>query len=387
MRVVHVITGLDTGGAELMLLRLLQQIDRARVEPSVVSLSTIGPTGRLIEDMGIPVQALRMRPNRPDPRALFALVRLLRHQAPDIVQTWLYHANLVGGLAAKLAGGMPVIWGLHQANLDPAFNKRSTMIAIRAGARASRWLPSTVVCCAHAAEAAHVAIGYRPEPMLVIPNGFDLDRFRPSGGARQAIREELGLASNATLIGLISRFDPQKDHRTFVRAAGLLARRHGDVHFVMCGNGITWRNARLVSWIDEAGIRERCHLLGRRDDMEAIQASLDIATSSSAGEALPLAIGEAMASGVPCVVTNVGDSADLVGPTGRVVPPEDPAALSIELLDLIELGSGQRLALGAAARERIASRFSLASAGSRYEHLYRRLDAHETVRTRPGAVT
>lgn len=387
MKIVHVITGLETGGAEVMLLRLLQQADRAEVEPSVVSLTTIGPTGRLIEELGIPVLALTMRPNRPDVRALLRLTRVLKRQSPDVVHTWLYHANLVGGIAAKLAGGIPVIWGIHQANLDPAVNKRSTMMAIRAGARASRGLPSTVVYCAHAAESAHRASGYRPRRMTVIPNGFDLVRFRPDHTAREKIRKELGLSSSAMLIGLIARFDPQKDHRTFIRAAGLLAARGANVEFVMCGNGITWQNEHLVSWIDDAGIRDRCHVLGRRDDMDEIQASLDIGASSSAGEAFPLAIGEAMASGVPCVVTNVGDSADLVGQTGRVVPPGDPVALANALLDLVDLGIEERTSLGLAARERIASRFSLASTGLQYQQLYQRVDALRAARVRHGAVS
>lgn len=386
MKIIHVITGLETGGAELMLLRLLQQVDRAHVEPYVVSLTTIGPTGRLIEELGVPVLALKMRPNRPDARALFRLTRFLKRQSPDIVHTWLYHANLIGGVAAKLAGGIPVIWGIHQANLDPAVNKRSTMMAIQAGARASRWLPSTVVYCAHAAEAAHSAAGYRPRRVAVIPNGFDLHRFCPDPAARQKVREELGLSSGAMLIGLVSRFDPQKDHRTFIRAAGLLAAQ-GDVQFLMCGNDITWKNETLVSWINDAGIRDRCHLLGRRDDMHEIQASLDIGASSSAGEAFPLAIGEAMASGVSCVVTNVGDSANLVGCTGRIVPPGEPVALASALLDMVRLGIDERTSLGLAARERIASRFSLASAGSQYQQLYQHVNAPEPARARRGAVS
>lgn len=387
MKIVHVITGLETGGAELMLLRLLQQTDRVQVEPYVISLTTTGPTGRLIEGLGIPVLALKMRPNRPDVGALFRLARVLRRLSPDAVHTWLYHANLVGGVAAKLAGGIPVIWGIHQANLEPAVNKRSTMMAIKAGARTSRRLPSTVVYCARAAASAHGAAGYRPRHMTVIPNGFDLDRFHPDHDARQKVRQELGLSSSAMLIGLVSRFDPQKDHRTFIRAGGLLAAQGADVEFVMCGNDITWQNERLVSWIDDAGIRGRCHLLGRRDDMEVIQASLDIGTSSSAGEAFPLAIGEAMASGVPCVVTDVGDSADLVGWSGRVVPPGDPAALAAALQDLTELGADERTALGLAARERIASRFSLASTRLQYEQLYHQVNTREGARIRHGAVS
>lgn len=385
MRVLHVITGLETGGAELMLVRLLEQSDRNRFESSVVSLTDIGPTGRQLEAAGVPARALGMRRGRPDPRGVVALAREIRRQKPDVIQTWLYHADLFGGLAAKLAGGTPVAWGLHLGNLAPEVNKRATMLTAKACARLSGRLPRAIVCCAESSRDAHIAYGYRADRMLVIPNGFDLDRFQPSAAARLAVRQELGLAPDTPLVGLIARFDPQKDHATFVEAAARLHQRRPDVRFVLCGGEVTWENPQLASWIADAGIRSVTQLLGRRDDMARIQAALDVAASSSAGEAFPLAVGEAMACGVPCVVTDVGDSALVVGMTGRVVPARDPDALTAGIGTVLDLPPDARADLGRAARQRIAENFSLARAVGRYEDLYERLAAGIPVPSRLGA--
>ncbi len=377
MKVLHVITGLNTGGAELMLARLLEHTDRSQFGSSVVSLTDIGPTGRAIAERGISVTALGMARGVPDPRALWSLTRILRRERPDVVQTWLYHADLLGGVAAKLAGGIPVAWGVHLGNLAPELNKPSTLLTAKGCARISRWAPRAIVCCAAAARDSHVAFGYRPERMVVIPNGFDLDRFQPDLVARSEFRRELGVDDVVPLVGLVARFDPQKDHETFVRAAGIVAKSRPETRFVMCGSDITPDNRQLVAWIDAAGIRDRCFLLGRRDDMARVQAALDICCSSSRGEAFPLAVGESMATGVPCVVTDVGDSAVLVGETGRVVPPGDAAALAAAVVDMIEMGAEGRAASGRGARRRISERFSLARSVAGYGALYERLAAGE----------
>jgi glycosyltransferase involved in cell wall biosynthesis len=370
LKIVHIITGLDTGGAELMLARMLAHSGRGATETAVISLTDIGPAGRSIEDAGIPVHALNMLRGVPDPRALVKLTRLLRSLRPDVVQTWLYHADLMGGLAAKLAGGIPVAWGLHLGNLAPELNKRSTLLTARACARLSGILPKSIVCCAESTRASHAEIGYRTDRMVVIPNGFDLDQFRPDAAARDRVRAELGLTTDTELIGLVARFDPQKDHKSFVRAAGLLAQFRPDARFLFCGAGASWDNHLLASWIEAASLRNRVHLLGRRDDVAAIQAALDLACSSSRGEAFPLAVGEAMASGIPCVATDVGDSALIVGNTGRIVPAGDPAAMAAAMTELLTLDPAGRHQLGARARRRIAERFSLERTLAAYDALY-----------------
>ncbi len=373
MKVVHVITGLGVGGAETALYKLLS---RWRGLAEVVSLTGTGPVGDRIAALGVPVEAVGMRPGVPDPLGFWRLMGRLRAARPDVVQTWMYHADLLGGLAARVAGGFPVVWGVRHTNLDPRFNKRTTLWTARACARLSRRVPERIVCCGEAVREAHARIGYAAEKMVVIPNGFDLDAFRPDPAARSAVRRELGLDGDAPLVGLVARFHPQKDHRTFVRAAALIRSRMSGVHFLLAGEGVTRGNEALAGWLGEEGLEGACHLLGRRDDVPRLLAALDVAVSSSVGEGFPNAVGEAMACGVPCVVTDVGDSARIVGETGRVVPPGEPEALARACLDLLAAGTGVRERLGMAARRRIEEHFGLPAVVARYERLYEELAGH-----------
>lgn len=386
MKVAHVITSLDTGGAQIMLQQLLAATDRDRFEPVVFSLTTVGTVGKQLRQMGIPVRALGMRASRPSPRRAALLAWQFRQEQPDLVQTWMHHGDLIGGMAARLAGNIPVVWGIHHTTFDPALLKRRTRLTLATCARLSHWVPDRIVCCAETSRTVHAARGYDASKMLVIPNGFDLTRFQPDPTAREAIRTELGLAPETPLIGLIARFDPQKDQRNFVQAAGLLAAMRPDVHFVLCGDEIDWHNPALAEWVAIAGIHDRCHLLGRRTDTPRIQAALDIGTiASSWGEAFPLVIGEAMASGVPCVVTDIGDSARLVGDTGVVVPPRDAPALAAAWQQLLALSPADRQLRGAAARQRIIDHYNLTDIAHRYERLYQDvLQARREEKTRPA---
>lgn len=370
IHLTHLITGLNTGGAETMLYKLLSGMDREAFDVRVVSLTDVGPVGEKIRALGVPVRMLGMRRGVPDPRGVWRLTRWLRKDKPDIVQTWMYHADLVGSLAVRLAGGIPVVWGIHHSNLDPDGNKRTTIWTARACARFSHRVPTRIICCSEASRAVHAALGYAVAKMVVMPNGFDLGAFKPDAAARDAVRRELGIPHWALLIGLVGRFDPQKDHCNFVAAAAKMGAADDQVHFLLCGDRVTWDNAALAGWIEAAGMRPRFHLLGRRDDMPRLTAALDIASSSSYGEGFPNVIGEAMACGVPCAVTDVGDSAYIVGDTSLAVPPRDPDALAASWRKLIQMGAEGRRRLGAAARRRVEERFSLPKVVSQYEELY-----------------
>jgi glycosyltransferase involved in cell wall biosynthesis len=375
IRVLFVTTGLDTGGAELMLYRLIAGLDRATFACSVVSLTDCGPTAAKLRALGVPVQALGMRRGVPDPRAVPRLARWMRRLAPDVVQTWMYHADLIGGLAARLAGRRALAWSLRQSTLDARTSKRSTVWTVRACAPLSRFVPARIVCCSEASRRVHVAAGYTSRKMLVIPNGFDVGAFRPDPGVRVAVRRELSVPDDALLVGLVARWDPQKDHATFLRAAARVAARC-PAQFVLCGEGVTSDNAVLAGWIEAAGLGGRCHLLGSRDDMPRLTAALDVACSASAyGEGFSNVLGEAMACEVVCVATDVGDAALIVGDTGRVVPPRDAAALAAALGEVLALDPGARAQLGRAARARVQQQFDLSTCVARYAALYSRLAA------------
>lgn len=373
LRIVLIITNLSTGGAELMLLRLMQNLDRRRFAPYVISLGMKDTVGLQIEAIGIPVTALEMRPGVSSIWKLIQLIMKLRELKPDVVHTWMYHADLLGGLASRIAGIKRQTWGIRHANLSPFVNKRSTLWVVKLCARLSHWIPCKILVNSHVARKAHVAIGYSDEKMVVIPNGFDLERFVPAPLARNQLRSDLGLDSSILLVGVIGRFHPQKNQKGFIKAMAELHEILPKVHFVLAGHGIDADNHLLVSAICDAGVSGVCHLLGQRTDIPNLMAALDVLALPSVGEAFPNVVGEAMACAVPCAVTDVGDSAWLVGNTGRVVPPGDMSSLANAIHDLLKMPSKERTALGTSARERVATLFDIGAVVKQHEVFYETL--------------
>lgn len=369
VRVAFVITGLRTGGAEQTLLRLLPRLD-PRIEPHVLSLTSLGDLGPAFVEAGVPVEAMGMAPGPGAPLAFWRLVRRLGQLRPAVVQTALYHADLVGGLAARLAGVPRLAWNIRNGGAALDALKPHARAAVWLSARASWRLPDRIVCCSHAARQRHVELGYDDSRFEVIANGFDLARWRPQQDARARLRAELAIPAAAPVVGLVARLDPQKDHRGFFAAAGRLHRERPDVHFVLAGGGVDASAASLRAWIDDAGVGAVTHLIGRRDDMHDWMPGLDLLVSTSIGEAFPNVVGEAMACAVPCVVTDVGDSAWIVGDTGTVVPPGDPEAAARAWRDFLERPAAARLEQGRAARARIAGAFELSTVVRRYDDFY-----------------
>lgn len=373
IRIVFITTGLSTGGAEAMLLKLVERIDRQHFEPHVISLTSLGEVGPRIAQLGIPVQSLGMTAGLPSPIALLCLFRLIRQFKPDIVQTWMYHADLVGGVAARLAGIKLVVWALRNSNLSEELTKRSTLMVVRACAFLSYWLPQQILTCSTRAGAVHAGVGYCRNKIKLIPNGFDLTSFRPDVVSRASVRRDLGLLSDTRLVGLMARYDPQKNHAGFFDAAAAIHEAMPNVHFVLAGNGIDGNNLELKSLIDTHNLGDCTHLLGRRDDMPRLMAALDVLASSSYGEAFPNVLGEAMACGVPCVVTDVGDSAEIVGETGRVVQPGDMQSLALNIVELLRFPPEEKLALGLQARARVETRYEIGHVTQCYERFYEQI--------------
>jgi glycosyltransferase involved in cell wall biosynthesis len=369
LRVIHIITSLTVGGAQLMLQRFLSSTDLYGFEPSVVSLMDGGTVGPAIEKMGIPVHTVGMKFGKPSLAALGKLIQVIRETKADLIQGWMYHANLAGQMAAMLSWRkIPVFWSIHATAM--AHQSRTTAMVVRLCARLSR-LPAGIVFVSHASRSQHQALGYCSDKSCVIPNGFDTSMFSPSPGGRLSVRSEIGVPDEVSLIGLCARYDPMKDHANFLRAAALLVKQYPRVHFLLAGVKVDRDNPNLCGLVEELGLRRQVHLLGERHDMPRLMAALDVATcSSSDGEAFPLAVGEAMSSGVPCVVTDVGDNARMVDATGIVVPPRDSGALACAWQRLLEMGPEHRSLLGQAARRRIEQNYSLRAVVSQYEELY-----------------
>lgn len=375
VNVVHVITDLKVGGAQVMLHKLLSHVDRSEFRSSVISISSGGglvDSFRSVSDVASVDFDRRGLPLMP----LLRLARLLRERRPDVVQTWMYHADLLGGVAARLATSAPVLWNIRSSALGDS--KRSMRVALRLLAAMSRAVPFEIVSCSVRARDVLIDIGYDRGRFVVIPNGFDVDAFQPRPEARDEVRRELGIPPEARLLGLVARWHPMKDHAMFIRAATRIAAAQDDVFFLLCGDDIDSDNAALCSIVAATGIADRFRLLGRRADVPRLTAALDIACSSSSIlEGFSNAVGEAMACAVPCVATDVGDSAFLIADTGRVVAPGDDAAFAAQCLSLLSLSPEVRMRLGMSARARIEKHFEIGVVTRMYEELYRRAARRE----------
>ena len=374
--VVHIITGLQTGGAELMLSRLLARHEQSAFRHVVICLTGDGPTADPIREAGMKVHVLGLRPGLPNPLGVVRIAGIIRQEQAAVVQTWLYHADLLGGLGARLAR-RPVAWGVHHSSLEPATTSPGVLRVARACRRLAGVVPGCIVLCAESARRSHVDFGYPAARTIVIPNGFDLDQFRPDPDARASARAELEIGDGEILIGIVGRFVPLKNHQLFVEAAALVAAKCPTARFVMVGDGLDETNTELTTWIDATGHADRFRLLGRRSDTPRLLAGMDIVALTSKTEAFPLVIGEAMATGVPCVSTDVGDAALLIGDTGCIVPSGDGGAMAAAMIELIALPVEQRLMLGWRARQRMACEFEIGTIAGRYEVVWRGLAAGE----------
>lgn len=353
-----------------MLLKVLSGMDRARFSSRVVSLMGEGTLAGAIRELGVPVDPLGCPPGRLTFGALRRLRHLIREDGADLVQGWMYHANVAASVAAELIRPhIPVLWNVRHTPGALSEEKLRTFAIIRLGAAMSG-RPARIVYNSVRSAKRHEQLGFSKARRKIIYNGFDLEQFRPRLEAASELKAELGLPPRAQLVANVAHFSPMKDHPTFVGAAALIARRNPDAHFILAGIGITATNTILMDCIQSHGLGDRVRLLGERKDIQRWLPGIDVAVSASAfGEGFANAIGEAMACGVPCVVTDVGDSAHIVGDAGVVVAPRDPAAIAAPVARLLS-DSAERSRLGAQARSRVARLFQIESVATDYATLY-----------------
>jgi len=372
MKIVHLISGLERGGAETVLYRLLTETDQSVHSSVVISFQRNGEMAGPIRELGVPVYELGMRKGIGDLGALIQLKKLLQQLKPDLIQTWMYHADLIGSLVARMSGNIPVVWGIRHSDLDPQRDSRLTILVAKLASWISRW-PAAIICCSQASLEIHSNMGYKRKRMLVIPNGYDLSLLKKKPESGIEFRREHGVGETVLLIGTAGRYHPQKDQRTFIRAAAILSATRPEVEYVMCGKRVDENNGELSGWIEEDDLVGKVHLLGILTDMPAFYNALDLFTlSSSHGEGFPNVVAEAMACEVPAVVTDVGDAALIVGATGRVVPTGDPVALAAAWEEMLRMPVEQRARQGRLARERIQQNYSIQRMIERYYEAYSR---------------
>jgi len=373
-RVLHIISGLEIGGAETALYRLITVSRESIYLHSVVCLSAAGPISDRLVKSNIETYhfPLKQSPILGSIRLCFLIMR----SKPAIVQTWMYHADFIGGVLARICGSAKVIWGVRTTDLVDN-SSRTTKVLRGCCAALSRFIPYAIVCAADASRRSHISIGYKASLFHVVPNGFDLNGLSASPSHAKGIRLQCGFSEKHRVVGCVGRFHPAKDHANFVQAAGLVAATHANVRFLMIGRGLDSSNAELAGWLAQTGVADRFVLLGERSDVPLCLAAMDIFCLPSRTEGFPNVVGEAMAMGMPCVVTDVGDASYLLGDGGVVVPKEDSQLLASGLLRLLSMSDQERMDLGARGKARVAAEFSMERTRERFEAVYRQVLAKE----------
>ncbi len=362
---MHIIGSLEIGGAENMLCKLIEAADRQRIEHIVVSLLPLDVLQHRLIAAGARVMSLNMSRKRLVLADICRLARMIKKQKPDLVHTWMYISDIIGGLASRLAGKIPVIFSIRHGRFIVASTR--TIILARVVALLAHLIPTRIITCSSAAGDIHRKIGYPSQLIRMIPNGFVINDHTSLQGK---LRSHLGINPAAMLVGIIGRYAPGKDHQNFITAAAKVKKQIPAAEFIMCGKGVEKSNATLLDAIKAAGLYDCAHLLGRQMNTAWILADLNLLVSSSASEAFANVIGEAMAGGIPCVATDVGDSAHIVGDTGIIVPPHNPEALAQGMLQMLRKPSAELKQMGVLARARIMQMFSLPDIARCYENMY-----------------
>lgn len=370
--ILHVITSLNLGGAETMMCQIVEHTDRSRFEPIVVSLRPEGPLAERIRATGAKLYCLDMGSYLQFPAAYKRLKAIMSEVKPALVQTWMYHADFLGTLAARSFRPIPpVVWNVQHSSFCPKTTKTlSRWMRVLLSKLAAAW-PDKIAVCSRTSIELHAGIGYPREKMQHIVNGADTLRFKPDEEAKKALRESLGLPAGARIIGMAGRNDPQKDYPNLFAAIREFQKTDRETYFIACGSGVTLEDASLRAMRESCPAPDRVLLLGPRQDMPLVYPAFDLATLSSAyGEGLPLTLCEAIACGLPGVVTDVGDSADVIGDCGKVVPPCDPMALASAWREMLDLPADEWQKLRIRARTRAEERFALPAITAKYESLY-----------------
>ena len=361
MKVLHVISGLNNGGAEGVLYRLCKHDNRC--QHIIISMMDEGKYGPLLKDIGIELHCLNMQQGRFSISGLWRLFKLISNNKPDVVQTWMCHADLMGGLVARFAGVKHVFWNVRHTILETGKSKRSTIRVIKVCAFISGWVPRKIVYCAHKAKAVHEAMGYKKGKAEIIANGFDFTQLSIDSLARATFRSELGLNDDVSLIGMVGRYDPMKDHVNLIKALCLVKKENYNFKLVLIGRDLNTKNQTLLNHIRDNRLTENVILLGQRTDIPTVMNGLDLhILSSSFGEAFPNVVAEAMACGTPCVVTDVGDAALIVGESGWIVPPKEPQSLANSIMQALQekqINQQAWLLRKEACRNRIVDNFSM----------------------------
>ncbi|HEX6178380.1 MAG TPA: glycosyltransferase [Thermoanaerobaculia bacterium] len=345
---------LAVGGAERQLAALARGLSAAGHEVSVASLYDEVPLGAGLDDAGVNVHVIGKRSRWDVLSFVRRLVAFVRAWKPDVIHSYLPVPNLIAAVMRPFFRRAPIVWGIRSSDVDLTRFDWLTRATYGIEPLFSK-IPALIIMNSSAGREHAIRHGYRPDRIVVIPNGVDTNRFRYDEAGRTRVREEWNVRPDEDLVGLVARIDPLKDHATFIAAAAGVARRVPSTRFVCVGNGPPAEKENLKAQAAALGIGDRVRFHDARTDVAAVYSALDVLCSSSTTEGFPNVIAEAMSCGTPCVVTDAGDSAEIVGDRGIVVPRRDWEAMADGVVDLLERKPFSR----ASCRERIEARFSL----------------------------
>lgn len=374
MKITHIIVGLDNGGAEAILFQLIKRT-RADITHFVISMRDTGYYGPQLTPLGVEVATLNMSKRLSDLSSASKIFGIIKRQKPDLVQTWMYHANLVGGTVAALSGVSKIAWGIHHCSFKD--ERLTTRIIVRLGGMLSGLIPSAVVFCSNEGNALHHTVGYhRTRKTRVIQNGYDLTKFKPDNNARRTLRSAWNITGDEILIGMVGRWHPCKDHGNLLAALSILKSAGLKFRCVLVGHEMSEDNVALSALLKQNGLNERMILTGPRTDIPDVMNALDIHVLSSSSEAFPNVIAEAMASGTPCAATDVGDVREIIGDAEWTAPPENPQLLAKAIAGVINAVKQEgREVIGDKCRRRIVENFSMERMVKSYRSLWRNLSA------------
>jgi glycosyltransferase involved in cell wall biosynthesis len=372
VRIAFLTRSLNYGGAERQLVALAKGLEERGHFVTVAVFYAGGPLEKELRDAMIDVRVLDKRGRWDAVDFLWRLIKFLRLQKPDVVHSYLCVPNILAAILSLLFPRVRIAWGVRASDVELDKYDWLARLTYRAECLLSR-VADLIIVNSYAGLDYAAAHGFPKNKMVVVHNGIDTDRFNPDHEMRRRVRSEWGVGDDETLIGMVGRLDPMKDHVNFLLAAALLAKGRDGLRFVCVGIGPDDYQKKLIELSEELRLTGAVIWAGARADMPAVYNAMDVVVSSSRSEGFPNVIGEAMSCGVSCVVTDVGDSARIVGDVGEVAPSKDPEALKVAIERAVSKISRDGRAQ-ARKRQRIIERFSTAELVSKTEALLLRLN-------------
>lgn len=366
VKILHIITGLKVGGAENALHRLIVNSPDG-YEHEVLSLTTGGEMHSIFSNSNIEVITIDFKNSFVS--SMISLVKVIKSKNPDVVQTWLYHSNLIGGVAARLSGIKNIIWGLRGTAIPQSIISIHNII-INLGALLSYFIPTYIVCNAQSVKNYHIRKKYCNKKIEIIENGFILHKDEP---LKESMFAEIKANKDSLLIGSVGRYDKLKDYPNMINALSIIMKEFSNVHFILVGRGLDNLNIELMNLISNSLDISRVHLLGEKNNISICLSELDIFCLSSRNEGFPNVLAEAMLMKIPCVSTNAGDAASLISDIGILVPVEDHMKLALGLKYMIEMSEKERRKIGEKSHSHIRSNFSIENNISKFCKLYMKL--------------